>query len=193
MIDGHMYSVGPESNILEANQIIDLKLSCERSDKQKILFLGSLSPFSNLYMTNFQLNNTLYNCVEQYIQSEKASLFNDDTTHAKIMKEKNPYKIKKLGSKVRNFNFDTWRKNSKQIALQGNIAKFNQNNTLKGILLGTHEKMIVESSADVFWGSGLHLHHKHALKCEHWKNKDGGAMCEILGKVHHDILNRKFN
>ena len=48
--------------------------------------------------------------MEQYIQSEKAKLFDDDISQAKIMGEVNPYKMKKLGAKVKKFNMDKWRR-----------------------------------------------------------------------------------
>ena len=127
-INGHSFTV---NNISDANHLLDVKSTCERCDDDKILFLGSLSPFSNLYSAKFNIENIEYNCSEQFIQSQKASIFNDDVTQARILNESNLYKIKKLGSKVRNFNPETWKKMSVQVTYCANIVKFLQNNILK--------------------------------------------------------------
>ena len=92
---------------------------------------------------------------------------------------------------MQNFNLDKWRRNSKQIAYRGIYAKFNQNATLKGVLFETGDRLLVESSTDSFWGTGLHLHDRNVMKKEHWPNKEGGVICEILGRVCHDLHCKK--
>ena len=95
-----MYSAGPTSNINEINKVLNVTSTCQRSDDNVMLFLGTHSPLSNLLSADLSIDNVKYNSSEQYIQSQKAMLFDDDVTHARIMKETNQYKIKKLGSKV---------------------------------------------------------------------------------------------
>ena len=70
IIDGRVYTAGPEYNCANVNALVDLKESCERKDDEKNLqlFLGCHSPFSNLYLTNFSVDNVTYLCVEQYLQ-----------------------------------------------------------------------------------------------------------------------------
>ena len=186
VIDGRTYTAGPGCNICEINKILDVKSTCERSDTKTTVFLGLLSPYSNFHPANFQLANVQYNCAEQYIQSEKVRLFNDDIAHHRIMKERNPYKIKKLGNRVHNFNSEQWRKCAKQIAYQANWAKFSQNAVLKNILISNTTK-IVECSTDTYWGAGLHLHDRNALKTPYWLNKTGGIMSEILSQVRREL------
>ena len=128
----------------------------------------------------------MFNSLEQYIQSEKAHIFDDDATHYKIMKEKNPYKIKKLGSKVHDFNLDQWQNNAKHLAYKANYAKFSQNPVLKNILLVNNTK-IVKSSTDPYWARGLYLHNRNALDPQHWLNESGGVMSEILSQVHCEL------
>ena len=147
----------------------------------------ALSPFSNLYAAKFSVDNITYNCVEQLIQCDKARLFDDDVAVFKITNESNLYKIKKLGTKVRNFNLDRWRKHAKRSAQRGVFAKFSQNNTLKTVLLQTGSKPIAESTQDPFWGVGLHLHDNRVMNKKNWLNKDGGVMCEIINRVRHEL------
>ena len=120
------------------------------------------------------------------IQSEKAALFNDDITQAKILHETNPFKIKKLGSRVRNFNLEQWRKVDRKVVHAAVMAKFGQNECLKGILLNTGEALIAESSLDSYWGTGVHLHDRNALDERFWS--DGpGVLSEIYSRVRHDL------
>ena len=188
IIDGRTFTTSPtNNNVNEANLLLDLNATCQHSDADNILFLGSHSIYSNMFSADFTLNNVKYSSVEQYIQSEKAVMFGDDLTHHKIMAESNPYKIKKLGSRVRNFDAARWRKTSKKTAHKGVLAKFGQNLTLRENLVNTGDVKIVESSLDTFWGTGLHLHDRNALDCRYWSNQ-GGAMSEILHEVRQALI-----
>ena len=117
--------------------MLDVKATCERREDDKVLFLGPHSPFSNLYSAEFRVDNMSYSCVEQYLQSSKASAFNDDVIQAKIMKESNPFRMKQLGSKVNNFNLEVWKRQCKTHLYKAVLAKFSQNNNLRSLLLAT--------------------------------------------------------
>ena len=185
VIDGKTYSMCPAPNFAEANAIIDISSTCQHSDETKTIFLGMHSIFSNLHPARFCIDNIEYSSVEQMLQSKKAALFDDDITHSKIMKESNPYKIKKLGSRVRNFSNDQWKQHEKVIALSAVRAKFAQNISLKNILLSTGSVKIVESSTDSHWGTGIHLHDRNTVKEEYWRGD--GMMCEIYNQVHQEL------
>ena len=147
-----------------------------------LLFLGSHSIFSNLYPCKFQIDNICYNSVEQYLQCQKAATFDDNLSQTRIMRETNMYKIKKFGSKIKCFNHEHWKRVKHQATYRAVCAKFSQNLTLKSVLLDTGTKLVAESSANLFWGTGLHLRDRNALDQQHWKSSNGGAMCEILKK-----------
>ena len=188
IINKKVITAGPNSNLSDVANIIDPSSICQRTDgdNKTLLFLGSLSPFSNLYQSKFCINNVKYSRVEQYLQSEKAALFDDDATHYKIMKESNRYKIKQLGATVRNFSLDVWHHEDKRLALNAVHAKFSQNQALKQLLLETGNQLIAEGSGNSHWGIGLHIHDCNALDKRHWKN-NGGLMSEILGKVRKEL------
>ena len=181
IIDWKTYSAGPDANFSEVNALLDISSTCQRSNENKTIFLGMHSVFSNLHPAHFSLDNIEYNCVEQMLQSEKASLFDDDISHARIMREQNPYKIKKLGSCIKNFSNECWKHSERQIAHAAALGKFQQNPTLRNILLSTGTAKIAESLTDAHWGTGIHLHDKHALDERYWKGD--GLMCEIYQKV----------
>ena len=114
-------------------------------------------------------------------------MFGDDLSHFKIMQETNPYKIKKLGGKIAGYNEDTCRKHVRATMLAGVMAKFTQNQTLCSILLDSGGSTIAEGSTDPYWGTGVHIHDRNVLNRNQWKNKHGGAMCDILKKVRNEL------
>ena len=127
IIDGHTFTAGPNNNVSEANKFVNVVSTCERSNDSTIVFLGSLSPFSNLYKTKFTIDNVSYNSAEQYIQSEKASVFGDYATQARIMQEENTYKIKNLEQK---FEISQWKngaQSEKRASHKAVFQKFSQN------------------------------------------------------------------
>ena len=58
---------------------------CEKEDNERVVYFGPMSAFNNMYPSEFQTNGITYTSSEQYIQSQKAVLFNDDTTESRIL------------------------------------------------------------------------------------------------------------
>ena len=186
VINGTTFTAGPTMNVMDANKLLNVADTCQKTDENNIVFLGVHSVFSNFHPTPICINNVDFNSAEQLIQSEKAALFGDDITQAKIMRETNPFQIKKLGSKVRNYKETVWNKNNKEIAYAAIKAKFLQNPMLGNLLCSTGDVTIAEGSLDSYWGTGIHLHDKNALDDRFWV--DGkGLMGEILEKVRHEL------
>jgi ribA/ribD-fused uncharacterized protein len=112
--------------------------------------------FSQWWKASFMVGSETYSCMEQYMMAEKARLFKDDATLEEIMKSNHPKQMKSLGRQVKNFDEDTWKRNRYSIILKGNYAKFNQNQNLRGFLINTKDKVIVEASPyDKIWGIGM--------------------------------------
>ena len=124
--------------------------------------------------------------MEQMLQAQKAAFLEDDLTHSRVMKESNPYKIKKLGSRVRKFDLVKWRCVAKQVAYTAVNAKFEQNSTLLGVLLNTGNAKLGESSTDDYWGTGLHLYHCNAMDRRFWLNQ-GGMISEIYDRIRTEL------
>ncbi|MGK4455917.1 NADAR family protein, partial [Klebsiella pneumoniae] len=68
-----------------------------------------------------------YNCTEQYMMAQKAKLFHDDESLAKIMAATSPKVQKALGRKVKNFDAAQWEFWGRSKVFDGNYAKFTQN------------------------------------------------------------------
>lgn len=116
----------------------------------------SKTVFSNFYYAPFTIDGVDYHCVEQCMMFGKASLFNDSKTADKILKEKNPARIKKLGREVKDFCPYTWDDYKIKIVKQACYEKFYQNPELRKELLKTQGQLLVEAATnDYVWGAGL--------------------------------------
>ena len=102
-IDGRAYTVALKNNLKEVPDEISPRKSCEKSNTNTLAFLSLHSIYSNMHHAYFTDKNITYNSSEQYIQSRKTELFDDDKTQYLIMHSSNPFEIKQLGSKVKNF------------------------------------------------------------------------------------------
>lgn len=132
---------------------------------------------SNWTHSPFTLNKIKYNCVEQFMMAKKAEFFNDTKTYNKIMKASHPREQKALGREVKNYNDNKWSSVRYQIVLEGTLAKYQQNESLKQKLLDTGDLIFVEASpSDTIWGIGMDENHPNATRPQNWKGKN------LLGK-----------
>ena len=97
--------MAPVNNVPEAHALIDIPSTCQRSDASKTIFQGVHSVFSNLHPATFKADDKNYQSVEHYYQSKKAEYFGDTECANKIMNEKNPYRVKNLGSRIHGFEW----------------------------------------------------------------------------------------
>ena len=63
-----------------------------------VFFWKPLSAFDQWSPCRFEVDGQWYNCAEQYMMSEKAQLFGDMHTRAKILTELDPAVQKRLAS-----------------------------------------------------------------------------------------------
>lgn len=117
-------------------------------------FYGGI--YSQFFPCTFLEDGIRYTCAEQYMMAKKALLFNDMDSYNEILSLANPYKIKALGRRVKNFDQKIWDEYKEDIVFKGNLLKFSQNQALCKELLATENKEIVEASpTDIIWGIGL--------------------------------------
>ncbi|MBN1067820.1 DUF1768 domain-containing protein [Clostridium botulinum] len=146
----------------------------------------STSCFSQWYESDFNIGHIKYFCMEQYMMSYKAKLFNDKEIEEKIMNSKNPKEIKALGRKIKNFDEDTWNKYKYSIILNGNYTKFTQNEELRKFLLNTKDRILVEASPyDNIWGIGMSKDNPNVEDPTAWKGENllGFALTEVRSEI----------
>ena len=142
-------------------------------------FYNIQSPFSNFYPCKFQVDETPYNCVEQFFCSKKAEISGNIALKNQIMNESCPYKIKRMASSLGN-SMD-WKRQQEEIMRTGVNAKFRQNVDLKEFLLASKDRILVEAREDdKFWGAGMrHMNEQFLTKKWPGKNKLGNILVNI--------------
>lgn len=150
------------------------------------LVLFSHGPFSQWHPSVFKHEGLEFNCCEQWMMYQKARLFGDEASQAKVMASKSPREQKALGRKVSPFRPREWEAACDAIVFEGNWLKFTQNGELGERLLATEERLLAEASPwDQVWGIGLGAWHKDAQEPSKWKgsNRLGKALMRVREKL----------
>lgn len=171
---------------------------CQAGERLKFIFFwkhtepeGQVTKacFSQWYPSVFTAGGVTYQSAEQYMMARKALLFEDREMFEAIMAAAHPRQCKALGQKVRDFDQAVWDRHKKQIVVDGNLAKFSQNEPLERFLLGTGQRILVEASPyDKIWGIGMAASDPRAEDPLQWNGQDllGFALMEV-----RDILGEK--
>lgn len=149
---------------------------------------GSISETccSQWYPAKFTVDGVDYPTAEHFMMAEKARAFRDDESLAKILQSKSPADAKALGRKVRNFDSTLWAKQSFQIVVSANIAKFSQNEKLAAWLRISAPKILVEASpTDKIWGIGMAVSDPHAKDPVKWRGRNllGFALTRVRDEL----------
>lgn len=125
---------------------------------------------SQWYPAPFQVEGVHYPTAEHYMMAEKARLFGDAQTEAKILAASHPGAAKRAGREVGNFAEKRWESARLAIVVRGNLAKFRQNPSLRAFLLSTGDRVLVEASpVDRIWGIGLAADDPQATDPSRWR------------------------
>ncbi|MCP2336587.1 NADAR family protein [Actinomadura rupiterrae] len=180
---------------------MDELLELEKRDElpKFVLFWGGTQPkgcLSQWYPSPFTVDGVEYPTAEHYMMCEKARLFGDEESVAKILESPDPGRAKAMGRSVRGFDEDMWVANRYDIVRRGSFAKFDANPDLCGFLLSTGGKVLVEASPlDRIWGIGYDEHAPQAVRPSQWRglNLLGFALMdarEELRRTSPDRLRR---
>ncbi len=146
----------------------------------------SKSCFSQWYPCLFTVDGQQYNCAEQYMMAQKANVFGDKEVMRQILAETDQMTIKKLGRLVKNYDDGIWTEKRFQIVVEGNLAKFSQNDNLRNFLLNTDDKILVEASPkDTIWGIGFDEFAPEVTNPSLWNGENllGFALMEIRDRL----------
>ena len=153
-------------------------------------FWGGRAPnglFSQWAPTPFEIDGVTYNCAEQYMMTEKARLFGDSATLAKIMSAVEPSDQKRYGREVKGFDKKVWDAAARDIVYKASYAKYTQNQDCYDAILATAGTTLVEASPhDTIWGIGLRSCDPRAKDRATWLGTNW--LGETLTKVRDDII-----
>lgn len=164
----------------------------DRGKKFKYLFFWGHQPnkdgsitkscLSQWFSCSFIIDGFTYRTAEQYMMCQKARLFSDEDIFKRILQANHPNEFKNLGRLVKGFNQQVWDKHKFQIVVDGNMAKFSQNENLKEFLLSTEKRVLVEASPyDKVWGIGLSVNESNIENPHIWKGSNllGFALMKV--------------
>lgn len=141
---------------------------------------------SNWYLSDFQIDGITFTSMEQYMMYKKAVCFKDENIANQILAEKNVVKIKELGRLVSGYDEHIWNGVRQIIIYEGLLAKFSQNEFLKGRLFDTKNSILAECAVkDRIWGIGLSLTDPKRLIPSEWKGQNllGYALMMVRGRL----------
>ena len=154
----------------------------------------SSGPFSQWYKRDFEQiipsgffeKPMVFNCCEQAMMWNKASIFGDYGMLGRIEDTDSPRKQKMLGRKVKGFDSARWDKCKFGVVYGNNLDKFVQHDDLKKLLLSTGKKVIAEASPwDSIWGIGMSVDSADILDTSKWgQNLLGKALMEVREDIH---------
>ena len=154
------------------------------TDRKKIVVKNNIAIFSKEWLSNFEQSNFkigkhTFHCVEQYMHSQKAKLFNDIDCFNKIIDSKSPKECLELGRSVKNYSDIEWAKIRYKVVYDATMNKYIQNYDLLEALLSfdTSVKFVEASEIDCLWGCGLSKNDENIFDKSKWKGHN------LLGKA----------
>jgi hypothetical protein len=155
-----------------------------------LLFFGHTGSgpacLSQWYPAPFEVDGERFPTAEHWMMAEKARLFDDAETRARILLAEGPAEAKKLGRAVRGFDDAVWEAERFGVVARGNRAKFGQHEPLRSYLLGTADRVLVEASpTDRIWGIGLGREHPDARDPARWRGSNllGFALMAVRAEL----------
>ncbi|MEU6311630.1 NADAR family protein [Streptomyces sp. NPDC047014] len=149
---------------------------------------GRLGPscLSQWWPSPFTVGDVRYETAEHWMMAGKARLFEDARAERDAVAARTPAEAKKVGRLVRGFDPAVWERERFALVVEGSVHKFGSDPALRGYLLGTGERVLVEASPmDRIWGIGLAADDERALDPARWRglNLLGFALMEARGRL----------
>lgn len=134
----------------------------------------------------FTVDDVRYPTAEHWMMAAKARLFGDADAEARILAARSPAEAKNVGGLVRGFDEERWAAERFGIVVAGSVAKFGQDPALRGYLLATGARVLVEASpVDRVWGIGLAAGDERATDPGRWRGENllGFALMEARERL----------
>ena len=170
LLNGRLYSVDELDKLPERLRPENLST---KSENGITVFYSKESIFSNFNMRcPINIENTTYNCTEQYFQYQKAMTFGDDVTADKILQAESPFLQKQFSKDIKGYVHDDWIKKEREILYKANLAKYEQNPVAREALFRTGNNQLGEASLDKKWGTGVKIESTLATDTKSWNGQN---------------------
>ncbi|MCD2464096.1 MULTISPECIES: NADAR family protein [unclassified Streptomyces] len=146
----------------------------------------SASCLSQWWPAPFVVDGVSYATAEHWMMAAKARLFEDAEAERAALSARTPAEAKKAGRLVRGFDETVWARERFGIVVEGSVRKFSSDEALRGYLLGTGTRVLVEASpVDRVWGIGLAADDPRAHDPASWRGDNllGFALMEARERL----------
>ena len=134
---------------------------------------GENGYLSNWYPAAFTKDGITFSTMEQYMMYRKAVCFGDVKVAEQILATEDVAEIKALGRLVSGYDESLWNGVRQIVVYEGLLAKFSQNEDLKGKLKATGNAVLAECAVkDCIWGIGLSMKHPDRLNKAKWNGQN---------------------
>ena len=131
------------------------------------------SVLSQWWPCRFEADGVSYTSAEQRMMAEKARLFGDEGTLARILASRDPAICKALGRKVAGYHDAAWAAVRFGVVVGTSLAKFGQSPALRSYLLSTGSDVLVEASpTDAIWGIGMAASDPRVIDPRQWEGEN---------------------
>ena len=139
---------------------------------------------------NLRADGTIYSSSEHVYQTKKAKYVRDFELKNLMLKQTDPFILKRMGCVVKNFNKSTWKRVSKRYMHKACSLKFTQNSMLLDYLICTKGIVAECTRYDKFWGTGVDMVSPTAICPLKWpgENHMGKILVEIRNELLSDIV-----
>ncbi|WP_221353999.1 NADAR family protein [Streptomyces beigongshangae] len=144
------------------------------------------SCLSQWWPSPFTADGVGYRTAEHWMMAHKARLFGDARAERLALEAPDAALAKKAGRLVQGFDEAVWERERFGIVVEGSVRKFASDEALRGFLLGTGERVLVEASpVDRVWGIGLAADDDRAADPARWQGQNllGFALMEARSRL----------
>lgn len=128
---------------------------------------------SNWYSSSFTVDGMTFSSMEQFMMYRKAICFHDESIASQILGTDDTAEIKALGRRVSNYDESLWNGVRQIVVYEGLLAKFSQNEDLKGKLSATGNAFLAECAVkDRVWGIGLSMKDPRRFDRDKWEGQN---------------------
>ncbi len=151
--------------------------------KDTYAFNGMRNKLSNFYPCEIKYKNVIHKSNEHQYQWRKATFDERFDIADRISEANSAWEAKKLGDKVK--STPAWEANRARCMEECLLMKLEQCNDFKDELIKSGSKVLVESTKDCYWGSGLSKEDSLKTSPEGWPGTN--TMGLILTKIRDNI------
>ena len=153
------------------------------------LFYTSMSPFSNMYRVNFNLDDADWICTEQYYSYKMAQHAGDPIAMRDIRNAQSGRECKAITKRLTELDRQRWNECAPEVLSNAVRAKFTQNQRLRDLLIDTGENILGEANPHCsYWGIGKSMKKREAFDHKSWP-EGSNVMGQILMDLREQLKN----